>query len=184
MLLQGSLPKGTRHSDSAGIHPATRNIIVISLAALCGTIIGGLSVLSIVAAVTPPPSHDAPLGSAVFDGPHKLSMQPVADTPAGPIGSGRAAPNTVSSQPPQPVEAQVLPLAQEAQSKQSPAPWPDALTARSSKLSESGVASQSNARPVYDFYNDQHYRDDSSRGDNDNWGSFFGWDSWNKNPQR
>jgi hypothetical protein len=60
---------------------AVRNLVVAASAALGGVVIGGLSVLVVVLAVTQPPSQDAPAGSAVFDGPHvmnRASAQPAA----------------------------------------------------------------------------------------------------------
>jgi hypothetical protein len=70
--------------------------IFAAFAALVGVIIGGVSVLGVVVAVAPSPSRDAPVGSAVFDGPHVVDER-------------QAPPAQPAPPPAQPAPAQALP---------------------------------------------------------------------------
>ena len=77
---------------------AVRNLVVTAFAALGGVVIGGVSVLGVVLAITQPPNQDAPAGSAVFDGPHVVDRGPTAASaqPSAPLAQqfAQAAPAT------------------------------------------------------------------------------------------
>ena len=136
--------------------PAIRNVVVPAFAALGGVIIGGLSVLGIVVAVTQPPAKDAPAGSAVFDGPHVVDARPPAASaqPGAPLASQAA---SVQALPPAPVQAQApsaadvlretwpvnTSAAKTSLAKTSPAKtWPDTLSARVQRAPDATVTTE------------------------------------------
>jgi hypothetical protein len=127
------------------VSSSSRNLVVVCAATIGGIVIGGVSVLGVAIAVIEPPVHDAPAGSAVFDGqPHVVQQAPAVSsaTPQTAAASPPAAPPaTLQAQPVRPVEAQVVPPAQQ----QTPAQvldktWPDAPPARVPRAAQSTAA--------------------------------------------
>jgi hypothetical protein len=113
-----------------------RNLVVAAFAALGGVVIGGLSVLGVVFAVSPPPNQDALAGSAVFDGPHVVDGRPAA----------------ASSRPVAPLAQQSAPLAQQSAPLQAvPAtPMPDQAQSPADILRQTWPASDAPAKPKPD----------------------------------
>jgi len=184
----------------------TRGVVVVAGAALVGLVIGGLSVLSIVAAISPPPRHDAPAAPMVVGDPRIVRTLPPAPakSPAASVPAGASTPAAAiapaASQPaptrpvqsPAPVEvqtmppaqAQSVPLAVETKKKKT-----RATSTRRRQRPDDDVAdsSQRNARPLYDsrrpFGSDGPYRsfDDNGGRPYNNGGNFFdfrGNDRW------
>jgi hypothetical protein len=135
------------------VSSSSRNLVVVCAATIVGIVVGGVSVLGVAIAVIQPPAHDAPAGSAVFDGqPHVLQQVPTASsaepqTIAAPLASavmpaGAASPSAaLQAHPVTPIEAQAAPLAQ----RQTPAQvldktWPEVPTARPPRASEATAA--------------------------------------------
>jgi hypothetical protein len=127
------------------VSSSSRNLVVVCAATIGGIVIGGVSVLGVAIAVIEPPAHDAPAGSAVFDGqPHVVQQAPAASsaTPQTAAASPPAAPPAMlQARPVRPVEAQVVPPAQQ----QTPAQildktWPDAPPARPPRAPQSTAA--------------------------------------------
>jgi len=125
-----------------------RSLVVVAVAALGGLLIGGVSVLGIVVAVTEPPNRDAPPGSAVFDGPHVVDRQadsrPAAAPaqPAPPLAVQSAPSQALSptpSQDPSPADVlqQAWPTSGWTANTPPAKPWPDALSARNPQAPES-----------------------------------------------
>ena len=83
---------------------SSRNLVVVCAATIGGIVIGGVSVLGVAIAVIQPPAHDAPAGSAVFDGqPHVVQQAPAASS----VPSAALQAHLVT-----PVEAQAMPQPQ------------------------------------------------------------------------
>jgi type IV secretory pathway VirB10-like protein len=123
------LPARYFGSGRSGRHPAIRNILTATVAALVGTIIGGLSVLGVVLAVVEPPNHDI-RADARDDSTTTGSSQPVVaaaprPAPADPSANAPALPPAAASSPP---PAATTPPAIQAQAD-SPAPPPQPQTA-------------------------------------------------------
>jgi hypothetical protein len=146
------------HYSASGLFgrtsPTVRNLIFVAIAAAGGIVIGGLSVLGIVVALIEPPNHDAPAGSAVFDGPHTVQAAPPVSAPAAapttvsaqPVAPVAPSPAPAPAQPVTPVDAQAMPPAQPqpqpvqpVQAQQQKA-WPDALSARSQHAPDTAAA--------------------------------------------
>ena len=170
---QGSLSAVSGQSD-----PATRNLFVIAGAALGGLLIGCLSVLGIVAAVSASPSHDAPIGSMVFDGPHVVRAAPAAasepaSTPALASASDQSA-TALAPQPVAPVESQTVASAQEPKKTFSQA-WPSALSTRTRhRLSSNQNIAGDNRQNVQVVYNTADSSRSSGNRQYDSWDNFFG----------
>jgi hypothetical protein len=138
---------------------SSRNLLIISGAIVGGIIVGGVSVLGVALAVIEPPSHDAPAGSAVFDGqPHVVqqaptalsaALQTAAASPAPITPTGTWPPGMLQAHPVTPIEAQAVPPAQQ----QTPAQvldktWPDAPPARPPRAPQSTAAAPSPNPPA------------------------------------
>jgi hypothetical protein len=119
------------------VGPSSRNLVVVCAATVGGIVIGGVSVLGVAIAMIQPPAHDAPAGSAVFDGqPHVVQQAPTAPT---------ALSAALQAHPVTSVEAQAVPSAQQ----QTPAQvldktWPEVPTARPPRAPESTAAAPPN----------------------------------------
>jgi hypothetical protein len=137
---------------------SSRSLLMISGAVIGGIIIGGVGALGVaMALIEPPPPHDAPAGSAVFDGqPHVVQQTPTPTTsqiaaasPSSQTAVASQAPavtppgvsSPVAPQPIKPVETQATPPAQQ----QTPAQvldktWPDAPAPRPPRATETIAA--------------------------------------------
>jgi hypothetical protein len=114
------------------VSPSSRNLVVGCTATIAGIVIGGVSVLGVALAVIQPPAHDAPAGSAVFDGqPHVV--QQAAAAPSSPAAS--------QGHPVTPVNAQAVPPAQQQTPEQVlDKTWPETPPARPPRTLESTAA--------------------------------------------
>jgi hypothetical protein len=138
----------------------SRNLLIICGAAVSGIIIGGVSVLGVAIAVIEPPSHDAPAGSAVFDGqPHLVRQTPTSTTPPtaaaspAPMTSTGASPSAASpagsqAQSEAPVEARAMPPAQQTPAQVLDKTWPDASPARPPHAPQSVAAAPATKPPA------------------------------------
>jgi hypothetical protein len=123
------LPARYFGSARTGREPAIRSILTATVAALVGTIIGGLSVLGVVLAVVEPPNHDN-RADARDASTTTGSSQPVVaaapwPAPADPSANAAALPPSAASSP---SPAATTPPATQAQAS-SPAPAPQPPTA-------------------------------------------------------
>jgi hypothetical protein len=142
------------------IAQSSRNLLIISGAIVGGIIVGGVSVLGVALAVIEPPPHDAPAGSAVFDGqPHVVQQAPTALSAAPQTAAASPAPaitptgtsplGRLQAHPVTPIEAQAVPPAEQ----QTPAQvldktWPDAPPARPPRAPQSTAAAPSPNPPA------------------------------------
>ncbi|HUD86436.1 MAG TPA: hypothetical protein VMR17_08275 [Xanthobacteraceae bacterium] len=137
------LPARYFGSGRSGRHPAIRNILTATVAALVGTIIGGLSVLGVVLAVVEPPNHDI-RADARDASTTTGSSQPMVAAAPRPAPAAASSPPPAATTPPAiqvqadspapPPQPQTAPP-QEQAAAPGPAPtpqtaWPDALTRR------------------------------------------------------
>jgi len=150
------------------IRPGARNLIVLCLAVLTGTIVGGFSVLSVFGAVTKPLNRDAPASSAVFTGPHVVSMQAATSSVAPNVPAAPAQPVT-------PVEGlqktwpdSLSARARNASLSDSPNPSPSAQGAIA-PVSEQGLPGDGRSEAG----NERTPSVNSARQAADNWGHFF-----------
>jgi hypothetical protein len=130
------------------VGPSSRNLVVVCAATIGGIVIGGVSVLGVAIAVIQPPTHDAPAGSAVFDGqPHVVQQAPAA-----------------SSAPSIALQANlVTPVEAQAMSQPQPQPQPRAsrnprdlqlvIRHRQDSDDDNQEAVNSNPPPQYDSWN-------------------------------
>ena len=119
------------------VGPFSRNLVVVCAATVGGIVIGGVSVLGVAIAVIQPPAHDAPGGSAVFDGqPHEVQQAPTALS---------SAPRTISAALPATLQARpVTPAQQQTPAQVLDKTWPEVPTARPPRAPESTAASSPN----------------------------------------
>jgi hypothetical protein len=69
------------YSSWIGRDSSSRKLVVVCAAAVGGIIVGGASVLGVAIALIQPLAHDAPAGSAVFDGqPHVVRPAPTVSS--------------------------------------------------------------------------------------------------------
>ena len=139
------------------VHSSSRHLVVVCAASIGGVVIGGVSVLGVALAVIQPPAHDAPAGSAVFDGqPHVVQQAPVASS----------APSAVlQAQPVTPAEAQAIPQPQ-PQTGASKNPRDPQLVIRHRQNSDDDNQEAANSGPPTQY---------------DSWNNFFGYgrnDNW------
>jgi hypothetical protein len=117
--------------------------VIVCAAAASGLMIGGFSVLGVALAVIEPPAHDAPAGSAVFDGRAHIVQQAPAALPttlqaaAAPAGSAVVSNGAASPPALQHTPAQVLDET-----------WPDAPSARARRAPQSTAAPQAPNGPT------------------------------------
>jgi hypothetical protein len=79
-------------------HSSARNLAVVCAATVGGIVVGGASVLGVALAVMEPPSHDAPAGSAVFDGQSHAVVRSAPDV-VQPVPTPLAAPQATAAPP-------------------------------------------------------------------------------------
>ena len=140
-----SAPTSQRHLPAiyGRSDPVARSLFVAAGSALTGLLVGGVSVLSVLAAIGSPPGPDAAAGSMVFDGRSHVvvrAMTPVAaeatvapavptsaPKPAVAPASNQSAP-ALQTQPAVPAEIQPAPQVEASQTAApetvSPAPKP------------------------------------------------------------
>jgi hypothetical protein len=123
---------------------SSRSLVVVCAATIGGIVIGGVSVLGVALAVIQPPAHDAPAGSAVFDGqPHLVQQAPAASS----------APSTaLQTNPVTPIEAQAMPQPQPRASKDPRDPQL-VIRHREDRDDDNQEAANSSAPPQYDSWN-------------------------------
>jgi hypothetical protein len=109
-----------------GSGPNLRAIVTTGAAALIGTVVGGVSVLGIVVAVTPPPNHE--IRNDARDGSGMATLPPVqAATPPPPQTAPVA-------------QSQSVPPVQGVAPAEGPRTvWPDALSARANHDAETAT---------------------------------------------
>ena len=144
---------------------SSRNLFVICAAVIVGILVGGASVLAVALALVQPPSRDAPVGSAVFDGrPHVVQQAPTTapgepqtaaadparnDTaPTGKPTPAAVPPAELPADPVAPVDAQAASAAQQRTPTQVlNKTWPDVPSARQPLKPEPATAAPATNAP-------------------------------------
>jgi len=142
-------------------HSSARNLAVVCAATVGGIVVGGASVLGVAFAVMEPPSHDAPAGSAVFDGQSHAVVRSAPDMVQPVPTPLQTAPQAATAAPPVPAVTPALAVPPPAPSQPQPAtsvetqatPPGNAAPAATASINASMAAGGTNNRGPVDSAN-------------------------------